>query len=643
MPHRSRSRSDDLPSPAYVRASILLLGVLVALGAGAARAQPTGRGTVTVDLSRQLNVFRPDRALGAGVDGHEQGETRQIYTSANLRAMRSAGFGPLAYRLRTELAVEAWHWNRYGTWSDSTHNQGYWTGSSRPGRSFIATYGYRLPRRGDTIDQANDDGYSRLDDGHRSTFWKSNPYLDPRFTREPDAAHPQWMLVDLGRPTRVDAIRIAWGTPYARRLRIEYFVGPDALQFANDPKGYWLPFPAPLSAATGARRRSHSAARRSGCVSCGCCSPAAPTPRRSARTTCATDSASPSASSYVGAVRHGQLRDAMHHAATNRRQTVTYVSSTDPWHRAIDRDPHTEQPSFQTVLHSGLMNGAPLLTPVPTLYGTPADAAAELRYLRALRVPVRRMELGEEPDGQLVTPEDYGSLYAQFARRLHRIAPHLELGGPGYQTSIPDWVSWPLHRGGDISWTRRFLRELGRLGARRQLSFFSFEWYPFDNGCLTPAPQLAREPGLLSGVLAKQHAEGLPASMPTLITEYGFSAFATRDEVDMAGALLNADTVGRFLADGELGGVPVRLRARHSHQRAGLQHVGQPAPVPCPRRPPHHPAGGDLLGRPDDDPRLGAAGQRASRAACRRCDSRRRSAARSLPPTQCGARMVVSP
>jgi hypothetical protein len=510
----------------------------------------TDVGTVSIDLDRPLARFRPDRALGAGVDGHGQGEIRQIYTRRNLRAMHAAGFGPLTYRLRTELGVEAWHWNRYGTWSDPAHHQGYWTGSARPGPAFAATYGYRLPRRGDTIDQANNDGYSRLDDGSTRTFWKSNPYLDPHFTHEADAIHPQWVLVDLGRLTPIDAIRIAWAQPYARRLRVQYFVGGNALQFANNPSGHWLPFHRSLFGGRGGIQtlRVETTPRRVGYVRV--------LMYRSSHTVLpgSTDVRDRLGFAvrelYVGTLQGDRLRDVVRHARRGSRQTVTYVSSTDPWHRASDRDPNTEQPSFQTVLHSGLMNRTPLLTPVPTLYGTPDDAAAELRYLRALHVPVRRMELGEEPDGQLVTPEDYGSLYVQFARRLHRIDPRLQLGGPGYQTSIPDWMSWPLRPGGDVSWTRRFLEELGRLKARRDLSFFSFEWYPFDKGCLPPAPQLARAPELLTNVINAQHAEGLPAKVPMLITEYGFSAFAGRDMVEMPGALLNADTVGSFLADG---------------------------------------------------------------------------------------------
>ena len=186
------------------------------------------------------------------------------------------------------------------------------------------------------------------------------------------------MLVDLGRSLPVDALRIAWAAPYARRLRVEYFVGSDALQFANDPAGYW----ALVSARLVRRPR-----RSPDVVSCPHATPGALLVwvllERSSHT------ALPGSRDirdrlgfavrelYLGTLRHGRLRDAIVHAATNARQTATYVSSTDPWHRASDLDPMTEQPSFQTVLHSGLLNGRPMLTPVPpTLYGTPDDAAA---------------------------------------------------------------------------------------------------------------------------------------------------------------------------------------------------------------------------------------------------------------------------
>ena len=143
---------------------------------------------ITVDLSRPLNVFNPALGIGAGIDGHAKGEVERLLSPANIAAMRSAGLRPLTYRLRTELAGEVWHWNPKGTWSDAPRRQGYWISDATPGDAIGVSYGYRLPRRGNTVDQANNDGYSRIDDGRLDTFWKSNPYLDPA---------PQWVVIDL--------------------------------------------------------------------------------------------------------------------------------------------------------------------------------------------------------------------------------------------------------------------------------------------------------------------------------------------------------------------------------------------------------------------------------------------------------------
>jgi hypothetical protein len=550
----------------------------------AAARQPAAQPvSVVVATGEPLARFSPERALGGALDGHEQGEVAQIYTPANVRAMAAAGLGAVSYRLRTELGAQAWQYAPGGRFSEAARRQGYWTGPSAPsGRTPSVSYGYSLPRRGDTIDQADDSGYSRIDDGDPGSFWKSDPYLDSYFTHEAESAHRQWVLIDLGRTRRVDAIRIAWAAPYARRFSVQRYVGPSAVMLAGHPPGHWQNFPRGRFTGRGGTQtlrlsRAPISVRfvrvlmyASSHTTLPASPTASPTPGAASSTSRVTPHASrparrtPRAAGavdardrlgyairelYLGTLGpHGRLRDLLVHRRS-KAQTTIYVSSTDPWHRAVDRNPGYEQPSFQTVLRSGLSHGLPLLVPVSLLYGTPAAAVAELRYLRALGVPLAGVELGEEPDGQLAQPEDYGALYLQFARAIHRAFPTLPLGGPGFQTSIPDWLSWPDAHG-ERSWTRRFLDYLRARGALDQLSFFSFEWYPYDDVCLPPAPQLAANSDLLTRTLALQRAHGLPAGLPIYITEYGYSAFAGQDEVDLPGALLDADTVGTLLADG---------------------------------------------------------------------------------------------
>src|ERR1700759_3513055 len=117
--------------------------------------QNSGDGTVTIVYSpdHPKNTFTPEQSLGAGVDGHEKGELDLMLRPENINEMLSAGFKPLTYRLRTELGDEAWHWNPSGSWSDPLRGQGYWTSSSAASRPISLSYGYRLPRRGNTSDQ----------------------------------------------------------------------------------------------------------------------------------------------------------------------------------------------------------------------------------------------------------------------------------------------------------------------------------------------------------------------------------------------------------------------------------------------------------------------------------------------------------
>ena len=92
-------------------------------------------------------------------------------------------------------------------------------------------------------------------------------------------------------------------------------------------------------------------------------------------------------------------------------------------------------------------------------------------------------------------------LYIQVADAIHAIDPELKLGGPCFQTTINEYKVWPIGNE-KRTWMTRFLSYLKERNHEKDYSFFSFEWYPFDQGCISTAPQLAAHPDLLRGVIA---------------------------------------------------------------------------------------------------------------------------------------------
>jgi len=532
--------------------SLSLIGIyLIPLAAApAARADEKSVAVSAVILAdHPVNECVPTQALGAGVDGHEQGECARMFTDKNIAEMRSAGFGPLTYRLRTELAGEVWHWNPRGTWSDPARQRGYWTSDDSLAEPINLSYGYRLPRRGNTIDQANDDGYSRIADGDEKSLWKSNPYLDPHFGGESDDAHPQWVVIDLGATKPVNCIRIHWGAPYAKQYRVEYWSGEDPMHLHADRKDEWRLFP------NGVLKRGSG-----GDESLRLC--ASPLSVRFVRVVMGTSSQTTAESSNDIRDRLGfaiceielgstdsreDFHDYVRHAPDRHSQSVIYVSSTDSWHRAEDIDYKTEQPGLDFILRSALTNGLPVLVPVGVLYDTPENATAEISYLLKRKYPLEGIELGEEPDGQWASPEDYATLYCGVARHLAALNPHLKLGGPSLQNFDDQLLTWP-DAIGNRSWMNRFLKCVRSAGV--PFDFFSFEFYPFDNICTDAAPQLAQVPQRLAEMLTSLRTDGVPKAIPWLMTEYGYSVFAGRHEIDIEGALFDADTVGTFLTLG---------------------------------------------------------------------------------------------
>lgn len=506
---------------------------------------------ILYDSSHPVNRFKPSEALGAAFDGHPQGEIDLMMKKSNLALMETVGLKPISYRLRTELGIEAWHWNPKGKWSDEKNKQGYWISDDNSNEPIQLSNGYFLPRRGNTVDNANNEGYSRIDDGDTLTIWKSNPYLDHHFTHEADSLHPQWIVVDLGKLYNVNAVRINWSNPYALSYKLEYALDIGDAYFEPYQPGLWHDITKKnISNEKGENKIVRFAEK--------------PIKLRFVKITFFE-------SSYTSSVVSNDIRDKLgfavkeielglldeknnfhdyvHHARNNTSQSVIHVSSNDPWHRAVDIDKNTEQIGIDRFFQSGLTNHTPAMLPMALLYDTPENMMALLRYVARKKYNVKELEMGEEPEGQLIHPNDYAALYIQFADEIKKLAPQLMLGGPGFAALAKDGAE-DQYSFSERQWTTIFLDYLKNHNRLNQFNFFSFEWYPFDDICSPPAPQLAIQPQLLTAALKPFQENILPKGSPVYITEYGYSAFNGLPEVTIEGGLMYADILGSFLSLG---------------------------------------------------------------------------------------------
>ena len=133
---------------------------------------------------------------------------------------------------------------------------------------------------------------------------------------------------------------------------------------------------------------------------------------------------------YLGTMSSGgAFHDLIRHIP-DQDQTTTYCSSVDPWHEPSGLNDKRDQVGLDLFYTSGYTRKLPAMIPVSMLYGTPEDSAAQIAYLLKRGYPISYIEMGEEPDGQYMLPEDYGALYLQWATAIHKVDPKLKLGGP---------------------------------------------------------------------------------------------------------------------------------------------------------------------------------------------------------------------
>lgn len=509
------------------REAVILLIVAPALIA----AEPTQPSELRVLPSRVLRAFRPGEAFGVAIDGGDAAEAHALLDRRNATAIRAAGFKSASYRLRTELAGQVWHWSSYGRWSDQEHHQGYWIGDSARDDDHDLSFGYRLPRRGNSRDEADDDGFSRIDDGDVASFWKSDPYLDPKL--DGIGIERQWVMIDLGRRRSIDTAQIRWAEPYAAQFQLQRWVGADPYD------GKWIDLTSILSGHAGVQSAVFSPAvtrfvrillDKSSHVSAG------KDPR---------DAMGYAISELdIGSTSASEFHDYVRHSSSGREQTQITVSSTDPWHREVDVDPDAVQPSL-VELHARHLFAGPFVLPLPLLSDTPDNAIGELQYFRRRGVPIKAVELGEEPEGQLAPPRMVAALYGRLASRIALEAPGIVIGGP----SLIDPAADTTLDDQDESWTRAFLQSLRRSHPSAPIGFLSTELYPVENLCATNARML-RDVARAPKRLATRFRQDGAAELVPVITEYGLSPYGGKALQGIVSALADAEILAGSLSKG---------------------------------------------------------------------------------------------
>ena len=535
--------------------------VVAALGQSAGPAA-SHAALLRVDTSKPVNSFDPDKSLGSSMDDLSIEVIQKIYTPEMVRQWLAAGWGPITYRNHTELAIEAWHWNSKGTWSDSAHQRGYFVGDAEPTEAIHDSFAYPLPHRGTTADGGASNGAGRLTDGDSATFWKSNPYLTKAFTGEDDALHPQWIILDLLTPQQLNALRIDWCEPSARGYEVQYWTGVDPMNWeaqyvpgeglgvGQQANGRWNSFPNGIVRDGKGGTATLKLAEQ-------------PVTTRWIRVVM-TQSSNQAGPHGTDDVRHrvgyaiyqvyagmllddGTFVDLVRHSP-DATQTPTYCSSTDPYHSATDLSKRGDQTGLDLFFTSGITNNLPAMIPVAVLFSTPEDAAHQIAYLKKRGYPVAWVEMGEECDGQYMMPEDYAALYIQFADAIHKVAPETKLGGPVFQGINQDVSVWPDAEN-RTSWFGRFLDYLKSHNHVQDLAFVSFEHYPFDP-CSVNWADLYREPELTRNCLDAFRQDGLPEGVPLMNTESAVTYSLSNYMTDIFSALWLADSVGSFFLYG---------------------------------------------------------------------------------------------
>ena len=536
--------------------------------------------TVHVDVTPEhiLNTVYPDTATGAWMDVLSKAQVDKLSRPQTIQAIKNLGWGSITMRNNSELRLGAWHWNENGTWSDPASKSGYFTGSAELSESIHYGYSYSLPHR-----DFMTSGDSPLVAGFQG-YWKSNPYLTSHFTGESDALHPQWIVIDMGIARPVDAIHIQWVNPYAVTYVVQYWIGDDnVLDWDMGPNGVWKAFPSGtvnngkggdvhlklsdksinarfvrvLMSQSSNTPDTHGAQDIRNCVGYALQTLSVGTMNAAGTYSIVYPANGVEPGPAMGHRRRegGGAGGAFPGSAADTAGSFC-ASSIDPWHEAdnLITGAQEEYNGMDNFFTSGLTMGHPALVPCTVIYGTPEDCANEVAYIRKRGYPVVGIEIGEECDGKHTMPEDYGALYCQWVEAIHKLTPEAKLGGPVFEGVDKDITLW-VDDQGRTSWMERFIAYLKTHGHLQDLSFMSFEHYPFLVDGFSPPndwDSLYLEPGIMKHVLHMWREDGVPKDVPLIISESGITAGGGgRGYLGVTGrAIWECDAFGTFFEQG---------------------------------------------------------------------------------------------
>ena len=70
-----------------------------------------------------------------------------------------------------------------------------------------------------------------------SRIGRAIPTSTKTYTGDEDSQHPQWVMIDLGAKVEINAIRIAWADPYAKRYYVQFWTGEQAAVLQRHQQG----------------------------------------------------------------------------------------------------------------------------------------------------------------------------------------------------------------------------------------------------------------------------------------------------------------------------------------------------------------------------------------------------------------------